>query len=995
MSEAVANICSACFSKLGAERLECEFCHDPDVRYCSKECRSALGWAQHQDVCNVVHSTELVAVPYAWQTMTQNWHEQQHKFPAYIIKNQLTPTQVQQTLVPSIVAPKGATGATPEAKTKAHTFHVEVNGVALKRLQAPDAMISEHSANSAAQCLASTRIPRTEGRTYWVSSKDLGTPGTGLAGASGAGALRPNEINEFRLVRGTGDTQETREVRVHLVGAPVAHFEEQVKSRLGTGLRHFLKEQYKYKGLSGPADVAATYYGVNPETRDTVTFSINKELQLVDLEFYAPKVQEPVSLRRQTYETAFDDQDPHCVQALIMALAQTDSEDNEHIRVLEEHHRRLTNPSVNIEGDISHLIRVRTAVSASLELLQEHQELIGKPVTKAEWTDRLLTASKDRMFAFLTPWAKRLRQLVADREAWELEESERSDFTAGRSLGFRKKVAGWRAKATERSIKKLQDEIRVFQSAVDNLRQSGPSQERLKDLDYIHGVASSLLLADPKFTDFGDFKNIEVRKFGKFQLKGPRTEAELRYFREAPRKPVGAQVAAAAPIGGWLIDENDPNKVMWFNNPNKRFEQTKWDKQWLEKPPLYGEERTKNQVLEQGGDTDGQSEDQLFWRYDKDIGKVVRNQKGDPNSLNELDWDDIRAFNKEEEEKGDAVVRGGGGMQVVDVVPGVVLDEEEEPRYSPSVPADHPAGKRNYYYGAEDVDEVDVQSYFVDAQPDLVGVENATLEELVACSFPLEVMAHPNFDWMETPAVLSDYPEHVEALRGQALIGARDADERRLSVEEKELRKNLAKKTKQRRVYQRGLRRGRRADKKDKRGQRMISGAGKERSRADREKQKALAMGEEFTHDADTAGVENLTVEELIACSFPREVMLNPNFDWRTTPAVLSNYPGHVEALRGQTLIGDKQEDELKGKWEREKDRYNEMKNVRDRLEKDMTATARKRDYFWKSLHDYKQRLKKGSKKDSGYHTIFDGGDCSCSSDDEDDTTRRPVVRRE
>lgn len=1038
--------CSACFSKLSGPPIECELCHDPDTCYCSKQCRSALGWSQHQAECNVVHSKELVAVPYAWQNMTADWHEQQHKFPAYIVKDKLSPTSVQQTIVPSITKPASVANpaasvasATAEQKTKAHSFYVEVNGVPLKRLQAPDAMISQYSGNAAAQHLASVRLPRTEGRTYWVAST-----------AASAAVLKTNAVNEFRLVRGTGESEDVRVVRAHLVGNPVAHFEQQVGSRLGTGLRRFLKEQYKFKGLGSSVGGAAatggaTYYAVNPETRDTVTFTINKELQLVDLEFYAPKTQEPVSLQQETYETSFDDQDPTSVQALIMALTRIEGcaveNGTQNIRVLEEHHRRLSNPSANIEGDIAHLIRVRTAVSESLSLLQEQQELIGKPLSEAEWTQRLINASEARMMSILKSWAERLRQLIADRDAWEDEERMRSDLTAGRSLGFRKKVAGWRAKATTRSIENLKAEIGTFKRAVDALY-SGSNAIRQAVLNKASDIAYNL--QNETFSDFADVENMTVRKF---KMKGSRTlstEAELRYFQEASRKPVGNPYSsrAAAPIGLWVQSPDDPNQVIYFSGKAR----SDWDKSFLDKDgnERYeaGDTATKADVLQTYRDLHPNkltSEDQLIYKLD-DTGKEYTKRYETDASLF------VQGYTPEEMKtltnnfgKGTAPASedtskgvGGGGKEPDKGAGGgskVGFDEYDDPvvgqgggggggaggggaaapapkassswskGYADSNPPDHPAGRRNYWYGQGGGDDDDF-----------------TIEELIACSFPENVMLNENFDWRTTPAVLSDYPEYVDAIRSQAFIGVKKSSEEAANDNEiKETEKLLKKLRTKRGKFRSSRRKDARANRQEKSAGRLIKRAEKNRGGAQSDRTKAM-------NDAIFVGDEDVdfTLEELIACSFPREVMLNEHFDWRRTPSEFSDYPEHVEELRGQALIGarDAYESELMEKMREMKknndpqwrQKAQQLKEYRANLRQDRLAVAKekfaekagkiipgKRETFQlkekramaEQLRLRKERfdMMKRDKDDSGYHhgdSWFDG-DCYTSSEEEDE----------
>jgi hypothetical protein len=405
--------CDACDKVIAvdAASLTCNICHDADTRWCSEECRASVGWVRHEPDCNVAKifrvpeafagaaerndsvaaiGKVLAAVPYAWQNLAteHDWKTQEKAFPGYISLVCDERTQIQ-TRLPGIAGPNARNNAETSPAVKAHSFMLSINDKPLGggTFSAPDAMVSEFSSNPAAQSLAASRGPRNGGHTYWVGGKAL----AGGGAASGI-QLASGMVNTFVLGRGT----EKRTVSAYLHPRAQQQFAQQVYARLGHGLRQFVDAQYRKKAQE-PGSVAS-FYAVNPETGDTVVFTVDKELRLADLEFYAARNPAPLPLASKTFTLVPQEDDASHVQALIMALEDRleqgvgDADDiHDHIEVLHDHLVSLKkkgaagagSTSTPIQGDIAKLVQIRATLEDASTLLRSTAALIGEESTRS------------------------------------------------------------------------------------------------------------------------------------------------------------------------------------------------------------------------------------------------------------------------------------------------------------------------------------------------------------------------------------------------------------------------------------------------------------------------------------------------------------------------------------------------------------------------------------------------------------------------------------
>jgi hypothetical protein len=435
-------ICCGCFKKFSpsSEIISCEFCNDKEsVHYCSTNCQSSVGWIYHERECpNVIQLKDtdaLVATPYAWQNYCKKWNSQEHAFPAFLIQSssKFEPLKTKQTIIPPIQSClPSTTAAATAASVKEHAFNVSINNKALatSSLVAPDAMISEHSANAAAQSLNASRIKRSlEGNTYWIGDKVMSSV-----------KLLPGQENNFTLTRNGKE----RSVNVFLVKDPLEHFQEQVGERLSHPLKQFLKDQYKLKGIGSPSREIGTYYGINRDTGDSVTFTMDKELQLVDLEFFAVKTPTPIKLQEEIFEKSINDQEPDDIQAIIFALDQF--KDTEHISsILKNHLKKLRKEDFNINEDIAALIQVRTAISDAQGIFKKEQELIGA-LSEQEYKIRLPNMSDEQIEDLLRSFTYSIAGLQNRSIDLRQEEAERKGY-------FRKNAARARAFKAEKELK--------------------------------------------------------------------------------------------------------------------------------------------------------------------------------------------------------------------------------------------------------------------------------------------------------------------------------------------------------------------------------------------------------------------------------------------------------------------------------------------------------------------------------------------------------------
>jgi hypothetical protein len=387
--------CDACDKVIDGSGLVCNVCHDAEARWCSEECRVSVGWVRHEPDCNVakifpgtssgaadVGGKVLAAVPYAWQNLAteHDWKTQEKPFPGYVSLTYEERAQIQ-TRLPAIAGPNARNNAETSPAVKAHSYTLTVNDKPVGTFSAPDAMISEHSSHPVGQSLAVMRGPRPGGHTYWVGSKALAT---GAGGASGL-KLSSGMVNTFILGRGT----ETRTVSAYLHPRAQEQFAQQVYARLGHGLRQFADTQYRKKAQE-PSQVSS-FYAVNPETGDTAVFTVDKELQLVDLEFYAARKPAPLPLASKTFRLVPQEDDAVHVQALIMALEDRleqgvgDSDDiHDHIEVLHDHLETLNSSggaggaAAGIQTDIAKIVQVRATLEDASALLQSTTALIGE-----------------------------------------------------------------------------------------------------------------------------------------------------------------------------------------------------------------------------------------------------------------------------------------------------------------------------------------------------------------------------------------------------------------------------------------------------------------------------------------------------------------------------------------------------------------------------------------------------------------------------------------
>lgn len=380
--------CDACGNK--DAHLGCDFCHRSDVKYCSRECRGGLGWVKHEAECNVVRSEQLCATPYAWQNLAPHaaWEQKMqdeavavcNKFPSYLVKHDL-PDQltVTQTVIPAIRESKPVESEhSAEERVKDHTFEVFVNGVSMtpkKPLKAPDAMISTHSTNAAAQRLVESRIARPQSRTYWVS----------VAAAAAATTMKLGGLNVIELVR-NGDKDRARRVEFHLPAHAQEDFAEQVQQRLGQGLKGFWQEQMRWKGLGKQTAAAgiSSHHAFNPEMGDGVVFTVDKELKLVDLEFYVARDPKPVRLQQQTFQKTVDDTDSNDIQALAMALEDILEENPRHEQAQLHLASLLDFFHSPQRDDAATLTKARVAIGEAVRTLNEEQaQFIGKSAKDA------------------------------------------------------------------------------------------------------------------------------------------------------------------------------------------------------------------------------------------------------------------------------------------------------------------------------------------------------------------------------------------------------------------------------------------------------------------------------------------------------------------------------------------------------------------------------------------------------------------------------------
>jgi len=546
--------CGGCSKNLedDTHAIGCDFCHDPNIRYCSEECRSTVGWVFHSRECdnvvNVDNVSALASVAYAWQNTCSRWDKEEDlpEFPVYMVRHRLDDRKTQQTVLPAI-AERRATPEGSERNVKDHTFKLKINGEAIdKTFRAPLAMISEHSSNVAAQTLAQTRIMTPLARTYWVGNKAL-PKGTTVK-------LRENAVNTFVLTRDDG---KDRVVNVHLVRNPIEHFALQLGDQLSHSLKHFYDEQLKTKGISSSLQVG-TFYGVNEETGDTVTFTVDSEMNLVDFEFAARSNMIPIKLQRQVFETTMQDNNHRDIQALIMALQHTANTERQ-MNVLARHYSHLRKDEEHgseLAEDVSHLVEVRTAISEGFQTLAD-AEPIGA-LTSDQWLKKMERQNIDEIRTDLKRYAYRMLQLVHDEDMLRQEETER------RGKGFRRKAAQARAYAAQKRRESYQKEMREFIMALQRRANFGQGafqsqfDELIKQAWDVHNGRIEEWYPRAQYPDMWNLKD----------PVGLKKNRKWRFGRANEKLGIPFEVPAASPIGGVLVvNPANKNEVYYLDQP--------------------------------------------------------------------------------------------------------------------------------------------------------------------------------------------------------------------------------------------------------------------------------------------------------------------------------------------------------------------------------------------------------------------------------------------
>lgn len=469
--------CDACETTM-THALRCPYCQCADVAWCSAECRAGLGWSMHENECNVIHSDALPCTPYAWQNTVENvartWDSQEKPFPAFLVRSSMDKQlNVTQTVLPAVVAPQSQREKEDVARIAQHKFSVTLdNGttqdpqqLSRQPLNAPDHMISGQSTQTSAHAIAGTRTERPRGHSYWVSERVLRTKNgkTSLT-------LTPNTVNTFSITRNTGAP---RAVSFYFDSDAVPTFQDQLYSRLGYGLKQFLAQQYKLKGLGSDSVSVkrslSTHHAINPETGDAVVFSISGDShELVDLEFYCTKQPAPVRLQQQTFSLTPQENDPVDIQALCMAiedrLDELHNEPDQEARtmvaqyetqfdVLHRHLERLTTVDTNIGEDVQRILEVRNAINMT-------QELLFEPIS-AESTQDLV----DR---WRVTKVKQIKEEVdhAIRNVKKRRKERDNSAAKARSARWTKPFASlkriWRSKGTKRAENELQKVINAL-----------------------------------------------------------------------------------------------------------------------------------------------------------------------------------------------------------------------------------------------------------------------------------------------------------------------------------------------------------------------------------------------------------------------------------------------------------------------------------------------------------------------------------------------------
>jgi hypothetical protein len=564
-------LCDACDKPVGDSALGCNVCHDADTRWCSEECRASVGWVRHEPACNVAKivpesaalGKTLAAVPYAWQNLAteHDWKTQEQPFPGFISLCYDEQAQVQ-TRLPGIAGPNPRNNAEKAPAVKTHSFTLTVNEKPVGTFAAPDAMLSEYSSNPVAQSLAQMRGPRPGGHTYWVGSKALGA----ASGVDGKIKLAAGMVNTFILGRGT----ETRTVHAYLHPRAQEQFAQQVYARLGHGLRQFADTQYRKKALD-VSDGVSSYYAINPEVGDMVVFTVDKELNLDDLEFYAARNPSRVPLASKTFRFTPEEDSATHVQALIMALEDRleqgvgDADDiHDHIDVLHDHLRTIR--SSTIQGDIAKLVQIRATLEDTHALLRSTAALIGE-----ESSDSILLKLNKLRPGNVEKFEKDITSIL-EGVYKNLKKAREQKSKADRAISGKRGIKTWgkslRRKWEKhqlgRSEKQLDSYISAFSAKITeyeavykaaNCEPPTDEQSPYRTLLRLRALAQSI--RDEEDPDV--FKEVAAVE-------------EVERSIELKPSPVGDSLQSAEPVGAFYVEKtrknltkNDP--VKWKDLP--------------------------------------------------------------------------------------------------------------------------------------------------------------------------------------------------------------------------------------------------------------------------------------------------------------------------------------------------------------------------------------------------------------------------------------------
>jgi hypothetical protein len=557
-------LCDACDKPVGDSALGCNVCHDADTRWCSEECRASVGWVRHEPACNVAKivpesaalGKTLAAVPYAWQNLAteHDWKTQEQPFPGFISLCYDEQAQVQ-TRLPGIAGPNPRNNAEKAPAVKTHSFTLTVNEKPVGTFAAPDAMLSEYSSNPVAQSLAQMRGPRPGGHTYWVGSKALGAINA-ASGVDGKIKLAAGMVNTFILGRGT----ETRTVHAYLHPRAQEQFAQQVYARLGHGLRQFADTQYRKKALD-VSDGVSSYYAINPEVGDMVVFTVDKELNLADLEFYAARNPSRVPLASKTFRFTPEEDSATHVQALIMALEDRleqgvgDADDiHDHIEVLHDHLRTIR--SSTIQGDIAKLVQIRATLEDAHALLRSTATLIGE-----ESSDSILVKLTKLRPENVETFERRITSIlegVYKNLKKSREQKDKADKAIHSKRGIRTWGKGIRRKWEKHQLNRSEAQLNVYIAAFST---------KITEYEAVYKAANCEPPTDEK-SPYRTLLRLRTLAQNIHDEVDPDVFKEVAAVEEVERsielKPSPIEDRGLQAIGAWFQLKNDPSQAVWL-----------------------------------------------------------------------------------------------------------------------------------------------------------------------------------------------------------------------------------------------------------------------------------------------------------------------------------------------------------------------------------------------------------------------------------------------